>query len=88
VSLADAVESFGRGDWGALASAVADIIRRALRSVEEAYAAAIDAITTGFAMIIDDVKDIGLLDRLHHWIIGLVILFVGVIALILIFLLT
>lgn len=71
-----------QGAGGALAS-VADAVYRSLWDAGEAVANLLEAIASGVAMALHDAADFGLLDRLHHWLIGVVLVVAALLALIL-----
>jgi arginyl-tRNA--protein-N-Asp/Glu arginylyltransferase len=87
MSVHRAVECLSRGDLLCVASAIRDVVESSIRSLESAYANAIDMIVTGTVMIADDIADLGKLDRPHHWIWGVVLVIVGVVVLALVLLL-
>jgi len=60
----EAVGALARGDPAALARALARL-RGLPRG--EALAAALDMLAAGAAMMLDDARDVGRFDRLHHW---------------------
>jgi len=70
----------------ALAKATADVAR-ALREGGEAVARAADMAAAGLAMIVDDIRDFGRVERPHHWIWGLILLVAGVLLLVFLMLL-
>jgi hypothetical protein len=82
VSLASALEAFARGDLRGLATALAGYLAEGLAGTESAFVAAVDALATGLAMVADDLADLGRLDRLHHWLVGLLLVAVAIIALV------
>ena len=83
--LADAIHDLMVSqDIGKFAGAVASIIHASLKDLDNALATALDTLATGYTMLADDIHDLGLFDRIHHWIIGLVILILGLIILILV----
>jgi len=86
MSVHRAVECLSRGDLLCAASAIRDVVESSIRSLESAYANALDMIVTGTAMIADDIADLGKLDRPHHWIWGVVLVVVGVVVLALVLL--
>jgi hypothetical protein len=81
MSVHRAVESLSRGDIAGFISAVKDLVDSSIKSVENAYANAVDMVTTGLAMIADDILDFGKLDRPHHWLWGLILVVVGIVVL-------
>lgn len=78
--LVDVIRMLAEGDPSAV-EAAASLVRRALERVEERVAAAVEAIASGAAMVLHDAADLGLLDRVHHWIIGLLLLILALVAL-------
>jgi hypothetical protein len=81
MSVHKAVECLSRGDVAGFMLAVKDLIESSAKSLESAYANAVDMVTTGLAMIADDILDFGKLDRLHHWLLGLILVIVGIVVL-------
>jgi hypothetical protein len=81
MSVHKAVECLSRGDVAGFISAVKDLIESSAKSLESAYANAVDMVTTGLAMVADDILDFGKLDRLHHWLLGLILVIVGIVVL-------
>jgi len=81
MSVHRAVECLSRGDVAGFISAVKDLVESSTRSLESAYANAVDMVATGLAMIADDILDFGKLDRLHHWLLGLILVIVGIVVL-------
>lgn len=76
-SIRDAIQAVARGDYQALVSILADIALKTSRSIESAWATAIDALVSGFAMLADDIRDLGQVDRIHHWMWGLIAIVAG-----------
>jgi len=81
MTLSDALRSLASGDLAGFAERLRSAVEVALRSAEDAVAEAIDAIATGLAMVFDDLADYGRADRIHHWIVGIVLVAIGVVAL-------
>jgi hypothetical protein len=86
MSVHRAVECLSRGDLLCVAVAIRDAVESSIRSLESAYANALDMIVTGTAMIADDIADLGKLDRPHHWIWGVILVVVGIVVLALVLL--
>jgi hypothetical protein len=63
----EAVRAVAEGDAARLAAALAQLKPRSWR---DAALTLIDMLATGAAMMLDDARDVGRLDRLHHWQIG------------------
>jgi len=85
--LADVIEGLiVKGDYKGVVNVLKDIAIQALRDMNAALATGLDALATGLAMLGDDIHDFGLFDRLHHWIIGLIVLIAGIAILILVIL--
>jgi hypothetical protein len=63
----EAVGALARGDPAGLARALARLRRL---TPAEALAAALDMLAAGAAMMLDDARDVGRFDRLHHWQVG------------------
>ena len=58
------------------------IVKTSLENIYNAFNNAVDTLTTGVSMIMDDIKDVGKIDRIHHWMIGLILVVIAVIILI------
>jgi hypothetical protein len=86
MSVHRAVECLSRGDLLCVASVIRDVVESSIRSLESAYANALDMIVTGTVMIADDIADLGRLDRPHHWIWGVILVVVGIVVLALVLL--
>jgi len=83
--LADAIQDLiVRQDVRKFMETILSIIRSSLKDLDNALATALDTLATGYMMLADDIHDLGLFDRLHHWIIGMVILIIGLVILILV----
>jgi hypothetical protein len=76
------IDSISRGDYVSAAYRIKDIVMSSIKDVSNAYSNAVDMISAGMAMLIDDIKDFPRLDRPHHWIWGIILMIVGVIVLI------
>jgi len=67
-----------------VSSVVRKAIEESVKDIRKAFENAFDAVVTGLAMIADDIADFPKVDRLHHWIVGAVILAIGLVAILLI----
>ena len=86
--LDEALAFFSAGDIAGLATKVAEIAFKGLGDMGVAVAEAVDMMATGLSMIVDDIKDLGRLDRIHHWLWGVLLLVGGFISPAVIFLLS
>jgi hypothetical protein len=82
MSITRAVECLSRGDMACFSASLASTVDSFLKDPISAFTSAVDAISTGASMIMDDIMDFGKVDRVHHWLVGLVLLIAGVIALV------
>jgi phosphoglycerol transferase MdoB-like AlkP superfamily enzyme len=83
MTLAKAIKCLADGDISCFIHTLKDIASSSTKSLSDAYSNAIDMITTGMAMFIDDIMDFPKTDRPHHWMWGLILVIAGIIILIL-----
>ena len=74
----EALEALAEGRWDELVKALSSI---RISTWEDAVAAAVDAIASGASMLLDDARDLGRLDRPHHWLWGLALVLAGTLIL-------
>ena len=70
-----ALEALATGRWHEFVRAAS---RVKIETWEDAVRAAIDAIVSGTGMVLDDIKDLGRLDRPHHWLWGIILASTGI----------
>jgi hypothetical protein len=87
MSITTAVDCLSRGDFACFANSVRSTVESFINDPVGAVANAIDAISAGASMIVDDIMDFGMLDRVHHWLVGLIVLVLGIIALVVVIIL-
>jgi hypothetical protein len=75
----EVADCLSRWDLVCVANKVKDIIVSSATSARDSIIHAIDMITTGAAMIVDDIADFPRLDRPHHWLWGLIFIIVGIV---------
>lgn len=74
----EALEALARGRWDELARVLSNL---RVETWEDAVAAAVDAIASGASILLDDARDLGRLDRPHHWLWGLALVLAGMLIL-------
>jgi hypothetical protein len=82
VSITAAIECLSRGDIACFANSLRAAVESSIKDPVNAFISAIDAISSGASMLIDDIMDFGRFDRPHHWMWGIVLIVVGIIALV------
>jgi len=50
---------------------------KSTKSLDEAIYSSLNMLTAGFSMLLDDIKDLGKVDRPHHWMWGLMLAVAG-----------
>jgi hypothetical protein len=79
--ISDILDDIARGDVVSFVKHLRELVESSIRSVENAIYNAVDMIASGVAMVMDDVRDFGRVDRPHHWIWGFVLALVGAVVL-------
>jgi len=79
--ISDVIDSLARGDTISFMREIKRVVVSSIRSAEDAVYNAIDMLTSGVAMVADDIKDFGKLDRPHHWLWGIILAVAGIIML-------
>jgi len=79
--ISDVIDSLARGDTISFMREIKRVVESSIRSAEDAIYNAIDMLTSGVAMVVDDIKDFGKLDRPHHWLWGVILAIAGIIML-------
>jgi hypothetical protein len=71
----EALEALAQGRWDEFVKSVSSI---KINTWEDAVTATMDAIASGTSILLDDIRDLGRLDRPHHWIWGLLLVLAGI----------
>jgi hypothetical protein len=81
MSITTAIECLSRANILCFANSLRAAIESSIRDPVNAFISAIDALSAGASMLIDDIMDVGKFDRVHHWMWGVILIIVGIIVL-------
>ena len=82
----DVLDYISKGDVSTAIVKLVDLVRDVVRGSEDMPGVLADMVVTGASMIIDDIKDVGKFDRIHHWMYGVVLFIVGMVMLVILML--
>ena len=82
----DILDYISKGDVSTAMVRLVDLVRDVARGSEDIPSVLADMVVTGASMIVDDIKDVGKFDRIHHWHWGLILFIVGVVMLVILML--
>jgi len=69
-----------RGDFKGALETLNEVIKEAASMPTAALAVGFDLLTTGIITFLDDFQDFGQFDRIHHWHIGLILIFAAIVV--------
>jgi len=82
VSITTAIECLSKANIPCFANSLRAVVESSIKDPTNAFISAVDALSAGASMLIDDIMDVGRFDRIHHWMWGVLLIIVGIIVLI------